>query len=387
MLDRLEESGDVRLLGGRLRDCESDSLTPPDWAAARCVLVCTPRLGPEEAAALAALGVARENMVPAAVLDIPGFSFSRYMRLVRSRVSILSNLCWGGLIYNRFRLQFLSPTINLFITDGDYLRMLENLDGTLAAEPALVGTAYNEDEQLRYPVFSLNGVRLHMNHCHDPAQGLSDWKRRCARLNRENLLVTMCTRQRDAAERFQALPYARKVCFVPFPTDLPACCTLDPGAMAFERYVNSFASGVRTLFDPWVLLEEGRIESAAEASPGGNPALARRLRQAQHVVIYGAWTQGRRALRLLRDSLGKTPLGFAVSGMEGNPDSLDGLPVHTLDDWAEALQAQGAPPEEAVFVLALHPRYYGEVTAALRERGFTCTVKSEELDWICSQAD
>ena len=140
-------------------------------------------------------------------------SADRYERLAQSRVSILSNCCWGGLTYHYFKLPFLSPTINLFFTDRDYIRFLENLDGMLEKEPVFDRMAYNPEEDFDYPIFDLCGVKLHMYHCRDKEQGLREWNERRARVNRSNLLVTMITESPETAERFDRLPFEKKVCY------------------------------------------------------------------------------------------------------------------------------------------------------------------------------
>lgn len=50
--------------------------------------------------------------------------------LKNKKFSIISNNCWGGIVYDIFGLQYLSPTIGLFMFSDDYIRFCENLKFT-----------------------------------------------------------------------------------------------------------------------------------------------------------------------------------------------------------------------------------------------------------------
>ncbi len=56
---------------------------------------------------------------------IPGY-FKR-LGLRNRDFSIISNNCWGGMVYDNFALPYLSPTIGLFFMANDYIKFLGNL--------------------------------------------------------------------------------------------------------------------------------------------------------------------------------------------------------------------------------------------------------------------
>ena len=66
-------------------------------------------------------------------LDASKLHFSRKIdeawrtRLVNYDFTIIAPNCAAGLIYHRLGLQFLSPTINLWIEEAHYLRFCQNL--------------------------------------------------------------------------------------------------------------------------------------------------------------------------------------------------------------------------------------------------------------------
>lgn len=397
IVEKLALDGDVEILGVCFRDHQPRSavnayghpcLRPDasEWREASCFLAYTYDWSEKEIRELNALGVPRELIIPGEIINMRGFSFSRYMALVRSRLTILSNCCWAGQTYHYFRLPFLSPTINLFISDDDYIQFLENLDEMLEIEPVYTGTEYNPDEDLYYPVFSLGEVKLHMNHCRDREQGLSDWKRRRTRINRDNILVMMATKSPHMAYRFTELPFAHKVCFVPFQSKLDTCVTVDSGGVPFAHYVNSFATGARVLYDPWSLMEEGRIEyvmEKVELPPETIKAeLADMVQRTSHVLVYGAWVLGKQACDLIKNYIPERMLGFAVTSMEGNPSDKMGYPVHSMTEWLELLEQQGISRNQVLVVLSLHPQYYSEVEASLRSYEINCIIHLEDMEWF-----
>ena len=394
-VDRFVSDGDIEILGISCDDHGASkpavgydypliSENAPEWNTADCVLVCAERCSDEGIRQALHAGAERAKLIPRRLLDMKGFSFSRYMDLSRSRISILSNCCWAGLTYHYFQLEFLSPTINLFITDGDYIRFLENLEALLKAEPGFKCMEYSQDEDRHYPVFDLNGVSLHMNHCNDRELGLIEWKKRCSRVNHSNLLVTMITESVEAAERFDALPFRKKVCFVPFQTAFPSCVSVDPGEVPFVSFVNSFATGVRALYDPWALLEEGRIVRLSE-KPGsvhglGTTGQEDLICRNERILIYGAWALGAKAFNWVSALFKEKLLGFAVTSMKGNAEEKNSYPVRTVEEWQRILSGQMSRPDHVAVILALHPRFYDEVGETLREHGFQRFFPLEDLE-------
>ena len=123
---RLAAEGDAEILGICRLD---DTVLPddlggrwpligsgaPEWAEADAVLVCMKPFSDEAVGAAIRNGAAREKLVDCRLMEVEGFSFSRYLGLIAQKTTILSNCCFAGLAYHYFRLDFRSPTINLFL--------------------------------------------------------------------------------------------------------------------------------------------------------------------------------------------------------------------------------------------------------------------------------
>jgi uncharacterized protein (DUF1919 family) len=174
------------------------------------------------------LGIAKERILTMAIFSIPGFDFSEYIRIVGAHLSIISNHCWGGMTYHMLRTEFLSPTINLFFEDEEYLKMLENLHFYFSLDQIdYCGWEYDENMKINWPVGSINDVKIHFNHYTSFEDAINKWNIRKQRVNWDNLFVQMTTDSREYAERFDRLPYPNKVVFVPFESDLKSAINID----------------------------------------------------------------------------------------------------------------------------------------------------------------
>lgn len=56
-----------------------------------------------------------------------GFANLRRKKLNKDDFTIISNNCWGGMIYESYNLKKQSPTVGLFFMATDYLKFLMNL--------------------------------------------------------------------------------------------------------------------------------------------------------------------------------------------------------------------------------------------------------------------
>ena len=211
-----------------------------------------------------ALGGERAKVLSIDVLDIPRFTFDQYIELYRSKISIISNNCWGGVTYHALHLPFESHFINMFETDEEYLELLRDFEYKIRCPLEYVKDEYNEVEKITYPVFSLDGTLLHMNHYPDRKQAERKWKERLQRLNPENLFFMMYTESKDAAKEFERLPYEKKVCFTSFPSSLPSAMYVRPWRACnkakgtpFWDTILGMADGRYPFYDAYELLMHG----------------------------------------------------------------------------------------------------------------------------------
>lgn len=139
--------------------------------------------------------------------------------------TIISNNCWGGLVYQYFGLPYNSPTVGLFIMDDDYLRFLENFDDYITLPLHFIefnSSKYHDylsresTAKTEYPIAMLGDVEIHFMHYSSKEEALEKWNRRCKRINKDRMLVKMSqryVRTKDILDRFAALPFKNKICF------------------------------------------------------------------------------------------------------------------------------------------------------------------------------
>ena len=71
------------------------------------------------------LGIDGNIIINGAVMNLPLFDFSRYTSLLKNRITILSDDCWGGYVYHRLFLQFYSPLINIYWQKDAFVKFIQ----------------------------------------------------------------------------------------------------------------------------------------------------------------------------------------------------------------------------------------------------------------------
>jgi len=159
--------------------------------------------------------VERDCIIPFRVLEIPNLNFETYIHLKKSRLSIISNNCWGGIVYRTLGLECLSPFKNLAVWDEDYIKLLKRLEYYMGCEPHFDTMNVDIHSKKEYPVLLLDDVRIQCNHDTEPDTAISNWLRRRDKINWGNLLVEMYTEDIRIEEQFLDLKqYNKKICFV-----------------------------------------------------------------------------------------------------------------------------------------------------------------------------
>ena len=206
------------------------------------------------------MGIESNKVIRQDVVKIPGFTFEKYKKLRDSNLSIISSNCFGGVLYNRFGMQFLSPTINMWQSQKDFLKFAANLKGYLNCKLQFSDVCFNPEEKLIYPLYSLNDIKLQMNHYTNFDEAEKKWYERVNRINWDNLMIVMNTQHEEYLEEFESLPYDKKICFVPFKSDLKSAFYLPfiGSHKQLSRYVIHLAQGRLPLYDLWDLMLYGK---------------------------------------------------------------------------------------------------------------------------------
>lgn len=207
------------------------------------------------------LDIDEDKIILDRVICTPLFTLEKYKKLRHSQLSILSMNCFGGLVYHRFGLPFLSPTINMFTSDENFLKFLKNPIQAVKAELKFIRSERNEGLKIDYPVYKIGETEWKMNHYGDANFAYRKWIERSFRINWLNTLAVMYTEEPEILAEFDKLPFAKKVCFVPFETDLDSGFYINPKQYPkepFWRIVNLTAMGAIINYDFWDMLLYGK---------------------------------------------------------------------------------------------------------------------------------
>lgn len=117
-------------------------------------------------------------------------------RLLKNKeITLLCPNCLGGILFHDLDLKFNSPTVNLMMTQRDFLQMVFNLDkyqkGTLH---------FYEDSEMSCPCAyleaeNLPSLKIIFTHYNNDEEAYLKWNERYARIKRENMFI--CLQERD----------------------------------------------------------------------------------------------------------------------------------------------------------------------------------------------
>lgn len=149
------------------------------------------------------------EVISAKVFSIPMFDFKRYFELLKKKVTIVSNTCWGGLTYNSLYMEFYSPFINLTITPKDYIKLLKDFRKYIGEPLQIVKDRDCEGN----PIGKLVDIEINFVHYSNFREAEKCWNRRIKRMNFENLFIYMPITDSEMAKEFSNLSFDKKYGF------------------------------------------------------------------------------------------------------------------------------------------------------------------------------
>lgn len=118
---------------------------------------------------------------------------------------------WGGVLSHDLRLQFLSPTINLYFSAQDFIKFIKNMKEYLRYEFVDVTT---EDDI--WPVAKLGDLTLQLVHYENVYEAEKAWNRRKSRINWDKMCFIMNDRNgctEEELRQFDSLNFKNKIFF------------------------------------------------------------------------------------------------------------------------------------------------------------------------------
>ena len=111
------------------------------------------------------------------------FTKKQRKRLKNDNFTIISSNCIGGFIYHRLGKQFLSPTINLYFNQKEFIKFAQNLRYYITLPLEFIETEFD------FPVAEIGDITLYFLHYSNNDEAKEAWERRKTRINYDNLYL------------------------------------------------------------------------------------------------------------------------------------------------------------------------------------------------------
>lgn len=104
------------------------------------------------------------------------------MQLKIKDISIISQNCIGGVFYHDMHMQFLSPTIDLFFKEPDFVKFVRNLEYYMSVDLKM---CWGEE----YPIGILEDIKIYFMHYKTCLEAKESWERRRQRINWNKIFI------------------------------------------------------------------------------------------------------------------------------------------------------------------------------------------------------
>ena len=121
----------------------------------------------------------------------------RRFSLKNKDITIFTNNCLAGFIYQSYGLKYSSPTIGINIEPMDFIKFCKNYEYYLNQE-IFETKEYNQDwfysiggGNINFPVGKLGDITLYFQHANSFEEAVKDWNRRKKRVNYNNIFIIL----------------------------------------------------------------------------------------------------------------------------------------------------------------------------------------------------
>lgn len=206
------------------------------------------------------LGIPNEIIFSYRVLLNDNLDMNKYAQLKKNPPTIFANQCFGGLAYHNLDLPFTSPFINMFLLPEDYFKFLETPRKYINATPYFSHMQLEIHTNKLFPVARCDDILLYFNHSSNIEEALTCWNRRKARIDWDNILISFASICEADIERFEHIPYKKKVCLTTLDIQKPYILHFNSKYITFNdisfwQYIQHPSS----YFDMLELLYSGKI--------------------------------------------------------------------------------------------------------------------------------
>lgn len=126
--------------------------------------------------------------------------------------TLICSNCTGGFLYHWLGLRFNSPFINLYLSDSDFVKAMQNFDDFIETK-----IIKDFNSTFSYPVgIGYDGIKIHFMHYKSFTEAVEVWEKRKKRIDRNNMgiMLTNWGGGESVIYDFEKLPFKHKVAFV-----------------------------------------------------------------------------------------------------------------------------------------------------------------------------
>ena len=140
--------------------------------------------------------------------------------LLEKNFTIISNNCWGEMVYQKYGLQYQTPTVGLFILGHDFVKLCLDWEKYFSMELKFIPWDHSSyyshlKGKEPYPIALLGDIEVYFMHYHSEIEAAQKWNRRIKRINPDKIIFKLSQREecsKDDIITFMNIP-CNKVCF------------------------------------------------------------------------------------------------------------------------------------------------------------------------------
>lgn len=142
-------------------------------------------------------------------------------KLLDRNFTIIANNCWGSFTYQKYGIQYKSPTVGLYILGHDFVKLCADWETYFKYELEFIpweqsSYYYAVEDITPYPVAKLGDIEIYFMHYHSEEEAAEKWYRRIKRINPNHMIFKLSQREecsKEDIEAFMKLSLEHKVCF------------------------------------------------------------------------------------------------------------------------------------------------------------------------------
>lgn len=154
-------------------------------------------------------------------LNLKKIDLEYYLQFKELNVSIISNNCWDGYLYQKSGMEYSSPLVWTAIEVSDFIKLVSDLKYYFNLKLKFI-----KEQGKECPVALLGDVTIYFPHYKTEEEAQSKWDRRLKRVNYENMIIQANIENYTDAVKFDNLSFKNKVAFTPEDYNLRSCVYL-----------------------------------------------------------------------------------------------------------------------------------------------------------------